>query len=124
MFSAMCVCHTVCPQSGSHLTITHDTLDLTVQGHPYPSPSSLSPQPSTSPQTSDLRFPCPWPWSCTLLLTSGVQHCRAIQTFSLEDLLAATSGSDNRSTYGLQACSMHPTGILFFKRYICWTLCK
>ena len=30
IFSVVCVCQSVCPQ-GSHVTITHDALDLTVQ---------------------------------------------------------------------------------------------
>ena len=33
MFSVVCVCHSICPQ-GSHVTITYDALDLTVQGPP------------------------------------------------------------------------------------------
>ena len=37
MFSVMSVCHAV--HGGFHVTITHDALDLTIQGPPSPSPA-------------------------------------------------------------------------------------
>ena len=30
MCSVVCISHSVCPHGGTHVTITHDTLDLTV----------------------------------------------------------------------------------------------
>ena len=81
----------------SLVTITHDALDLTVQGPPS-SPSF--------PQTSDLGPPQLHPPApATLLLTSGGHHWRPGQTCPLEDLpisLGATSGRSHWSTYDLQ----------------------
>ena len=57
------VCLSVCPQ-GSHVTIAHDALGLTIQKGP-PSPALL------------------WPWP--LLVTSGGQDQRPVQTCSLGD---------------------------------------
>ena len=34
MFSVMCICQSVCSWGGPHVTITHDALDLTIQGPP------------------------------------------------------------------------------------------
>ena len=35
----------VCPQRGTHVTISHDALDLTVQGSPLaPDPQTMGPQ--------------------------------------------------------------------------------
>ena len=93
MFSVVCVCQYVCPQRGSHMAITHHALDLTVQGPMVP--STL------------------WKWDLTgqgspLLVTSGGQDWRSVQTFSLEDSLVLTSGG-YWSTYGRQAGATHPT---------------
>ena len=59
------------------MAITHNALDLTVQGPMVP--STL------------------WKWDLTgqgspLLVTSGGQDWRSVQTFSLEDSLVLTSG--------------------------------
>ena len=40
------VCHSV--QGGSHVTITHDALDLTVQGPPWPSARARSKNSATN----------------------------------------------------------------------------
>ena len=78
MLSLVSVC-------GSHVTITHNALDLTVQAAP-PS-SGLSPNPtlgqgtSVPPPTWDLRTPAP------LLVTSGGYRWRPVQTWSLQDFL-------------------------------------
>ena len=41
MFSIVSVCLSVCPQGGSHVTITHDTLDLTGKGPPQLCPLNM-----------------------------------------------------------------------------------
>ena len=38
MFSVISVCLSVCSQAGPHVTITHDALDLTMQGILAPPP--------------------------------------------------------------------------------------
>ena len=73
-----CVLAMVSVHRGSHVTITHDALDLTAKG-----PSQLH-----SPWTSYQELPWLWPspghqtWD-PLLLTSGGQHWRPVQTCSL-----------------------------------------
>ena len=69
----------VCPQ-GSHVTITHDALEFTVQAQSIPltwdSPAPVRPPPEMTH----------WgPPSPTLLLTSDGQDWKPVQTCSLED---------------------------------------
>ena len=75
MFSVVSVC-----SLGAHVTITHDALDLTVQGPPAPAlalPSLGPPCTDTPPQRLA---------SHPLLVTSGGQDWRPVQTCSLEYL--------------------------------------
>ena len=82
----------VCSHGGLHVTITHDALDLTEQGHPW---------------TLDLRdaiLPSPGP----LLVTSRGHHRGSLQTYSFEDHPPAlTSGGQN--SYDWQAGGTHLT---------------
>ena len=92
MFSVVSVCH---------VTITHDALDFTIQGPPPKHGTSLY----RDPQTWDLTVQGPpsamaqphstldmgphcmgtlWP-QCPLLVTSGGQDWRLVQTCSPED---------------------------------------
>ena len=82
MFSVMSV---ILPTGGSHVTIIHDALDLTVQGSHEPalpfSPHQSWEPPDPSPGCSDIRpetscAPAPTP----VLVTSGVDHWRPVQT--------------------------------------------
>ena len=78
IFSVMSVCPSV--HRGSHVTITHDALDLIVQD-PILAPASPAHQtwgplsPASGHQTWDPRPP---------LVTSGGHHWRPVQTCSLE----------------------------------------
>ena len=66
----------VCPLWESHVTITHDALDLTVQGVPPPPPR----RPKPCPPYMD---PQPWPllYRAPLLVTPGGQDLRPVQTW-------------------------------------------
>ena len=86
MFSVVCFCHSVCPsvcpQGGPHVTITHDALDLTVQGS-----TIQAPPPPARHQTWKPMVPGRFPqsdlgpsWPCPLLLTFSGQHWRPVQT--------------------------------------------
>ena len=68
MFSCVCVILSV-QREESHATITHDTLDLTMQGPPWPSPLCTETPLAPAPQ----------------LVTSGGQDQGPVQTCSLED---------------------------------------
>ena len=57
MFSVACVCQPVCPLGGSHVTITHNPLDFTVQEPLLPLPPLSSPFPSPLPSP-----PLPHTW--------------------------------------------------------------
>ena len=68
------VCPSFCPQriGESHMTMTHDALDLTVQGPEPPTPphptadmgiQGLPGSGPGSPRKWDLRLPRPWSWS-------------------------------------------------------------
>ena len=75
------VCLSVClSHKESHVAITHDALDLTVQPSPALAPALLfqtwDPQPRPHPS-----YIGPHP----LLVTSGGHHWRPVQTCSLED---------------------------------------
>ena len=78
----------VCPSfshsvQGSHVTITHDASDITMQGTP-----NSSPPPDMASQTP-------------LLLTSGGQDWRPVQTYSLEDIPSWLPSSGNwNNRYG------------------------
>ena len=77
-----CVCPSFYPQGrgrGSHVTITNDGLDLTVQGPPGPTPAPLDIRPgipSPATRTSDTPSPGHQTWDTPLLVTSGGDHWR------------------------------------------------
>ena len=87
---------------GSHVTITHDALNFTVQS---PSPMDIRPGPPT---------PSPAPRH-ELLVTSGCDHWGPVQIYSLGYPTPATSGGGhwNWSMYGFQTGGTYPTGTLF-----------
>ena len=67
------ICLSVCSRGkGFHVTITHDALDLNIQGPPSPAPPLC---------TGTFFAPAP----ALLLVTSGGEDQRPIQTCSLED---------------------------------------
>ena len=83
MFSVMSAHHSVILSRGSHVTITHDASDITMQGIP-----NSSPPPDMASQTP-------------LLLTSGGQDWRPVQTYSLEDIPSWLPSSGNwNNRYG------------------------
>ena len=67
------MCVSFCPQRRSHVTITHDALDFTIQGPPWPNPLCTETPLAPAPQ----------------LVTSGCQDQGPVQTCSLEDPLGA-----------------------------------
>ena len=69
----MSVCHSVHGGGGGHVTITHNALDLTVQGCTAMPPGHQTWKPQ----------PQPWP---SLLVTSGGHHWTPVQASSFEDL--------------------------------------
>ena len=87
MFSVVCVS----VHKGSHMTIAHDVLGLTIQDPHFLAPWTGTPQP----------WPCSVqgpssPSHAPLLVTSGAQDQRLIQSCSLEEplLLVTSSGQD------------------------------
>ena len=120
MFSFISLHHSVY-RRGSHVNITHDALDLTVQpqqisnlGRPGPSPfwaSDVGPR-ATSKQHQT--------WDPSVLVKSG-DHWLLAQTCSFGDppewrLAVATKTEAHK--FGFQASGMHPTGMLScFKIY-------
>ena len=85
-----------------HVTMTHYALNLTLRGHP-----TLSPTPDMG--HGDIPGPTP------LLVTSGCNHWRSVQTCSLDLTVQGlhprpvlTSGG-HRSMHGWQAGGTHPT---------------
>ena len=100
MFSVVRVCQSVHPQGwGSHVTITHDALDFTVQSsHEHdPGPGSPSVQgPSNTPPHH-------------LLVTSGGQDRRPVPTCSLED---PHTGTDIWWPVSASRLCTHHTGVL------------
>ena len=112
---------------GTHVTITHDVLDLIVQGHPQPQPCQpIGHWTSLYRASSPAAAPHPWPppldigHQCTrtsppLLVTSGGRPLRPIQTCSLENptpIILTSVGYLNM--YDWQAGATHPTGTPFY----------
>ena len=74
----MCACHSIhLGVGGSHVTIIHDALDLTVRPF-WPQSHQHS-----HPPISDMSLP--GPGSSPPLVTSGGHYWRPVQTCSLED---------------------------------------
>ena len=110
MFSVMRVWHSVCSlgRGNHHVTITHDTLDLTVEGLSL-APLDIGPGiPSPSPQ---------------LLIFSG-HHWKPVQTVHLRTSLPPEQHLVvvHWTMYSLQASSMHPNGILSCQAMLSLTL--
>ena len=128
MFSVVCFSLSVCPE-GSHVTITHDAWDLTVQRPP--SCSNLFNFDLTVQEPPTL---CPV-YRVPLVVTSIGQDWRPVQTCSLEGPLVLTSGG-NWSTYTRSASGRYASywNAFFFsvlltqypveimKIYYCYTL--
>ena len=115
MFSVVCVS----VHKGSHMTIAHDVLGLTIQDPP-PLPGPLNRDPSS------LALLCtgtPSPSHAPLLVTSGAQDQRLIQSCSLEDplLLVTSSGQDwgPVQTHSLQK-SLVPTSGGWLLKHVWW----
>ena len=128
-------CQSVCP-TGSHVTVSRNALDLTIQGLPCtwplsehwtscsaPSPGHEHPHRSghgTSTVQEQSGPNPPVPKACLnvfnldltvqgpLPVTSGGNNWRPVQTCSLEDPLVLTSGG-YWSLYGRQVASTYPT---------------
>ena len=84
MFLVICVCQSVCLGRGdSHVTVTHDTLDLTAQG------------PLSRLWTWDLTVHAPQAPPPLLLVTSDGQDFRPVPTCSLQDPCPPVLTSDS-----------------------------
>ena len=107
IFSVVSVRHS---GGGSHVTIIHDALEVTVQD-PQPQLHHAPPP--------DIRHGTPprdqvWNPLCPPLVTHSGHHWRPVQTVHLRTCsftLVLRSGG-HRSTYGLQAGGTHPTAML------------
>ena len=119
------VCRLFCLQGKSHVPITHDALDINVQGIPLalalPPPPDIGPHWTRPPWPLDMELHCtrtpltaapghrtslykdPWP---PLLVTSGGQDWRPVQTCSPRppnqywNLVAKTGDLSNLFTWG------------------------
>ena len=98
MFSVMSVHQSVIltTEGASHVTITHDALDLTIQRHP---------------QHGVSLHRDPWAWNLIIEVTSGGHHWRHVQTCSFEDPPVLTSGG-HCSNFSRQVGDTHPIVLL------------
>ena len=107
------------------MTITHDTLDRTVQAPSRPQQTWISDLGPSSdpglPPAIRLRNPCPppalyqasdlgppGPSHILLVVTSGDHHWISVQTCSFEVTPGVTSGDGHWNMYGSRRCSTHP----------------
>ena len=107
------ICSSVIPSTAGSLC---DHYPWCIEPHCNSHPPSR-PQPSL-----DTKHGTPWPWlaledtthATPLLVKSGGHHWRTVQTCWFENPPSpgATSGGGHWSTYGLQACGKHSSGIL------------
>ena len=107
IFSVVSVRHS---GGGSHVTIIHDALEVTVQD-PQPQLHHAPPQTSDMGPLQEIRYGIPF---APPLVTHSGHHWRPVQTVHLRTCsftLVLRSGG-HRSTYGLQAGGTHPTAML------------
>ena len=106
MFSVVFVCHAFCPQAGrSHMTITSDALELTVQGFPL----DMGPQGPLAPLPSGhgLLGTSPGPSPNPLLVTSGGHHWRLVKPFYFRSPLLGLTSGGRWSRYGQRKQAVH-----------------
>ena len=99
--SCVCVCLSIKRERrGVHLTITHDALNLPLQGAPALAEPLSTGTPSSQPPSH--------PQFQTMLVISGGQDQRPFQNCSLEE----PPGAGYWSKYDWRAGGTHPTGML------------